>query len=277
MTGSSRSRARIATVAAAVLTLTLSACGGGAAPPAPPAAPPAAGDTAAEESARTGEFCSADVDLESALNSGPPIEALPPEAVEGVVAQMRATLDPLLTRVEDLAPEEVTADVTTLATTTRQALSTMDFAAFETPEFAAAEDRVDTWLLDNCGFEEVAVTATDFEYQGVPDTLPVGEKAVTLTNEGTNFHEIVILRVNDGVTMPAEELLALPMEEALAQVAIKGITFADPGGSDTSFMRFDEPGRYLATCFIPEGTTMDHEGTGPPHFVLGMLGEVTVA
>ncbi len=267
-------RIRIAAcTGASALALVLTACGGAPDPVAPPAAalPATADDTAA-----AAEFCSADVDLESAFNSGPPIEALPPEAVEGAVAQMRATLDPLITRMEELAPDEVAPDVSALATATRGALETMDFAAFETPEFAAAEDSLDTWLLDNCGFDELDVTAADFEYAGLPDTASTGEVAVTLTNEGENFHEIAIVRVNDGVTMPAEELLALPMEEALANVAVKGITFAEPGGSDTSFMRFDEPGRYIATCFIPEGTTMDMEGTGPPHFVLGMLGEITV-
>lgn len=264
---------RIRTAACtAALAVTLAACGG--TPTAPPSA--AVAPTTADDAAAVAEFCSADVDVESAFNSGPPIEALPPEAVEGAVAQMRATLDPLITRLEELAPAEVAPDVTTLATASRSALETMDFAAFESPEFVAAEDSLDTWLLDNCGFEQLDVTASDFEYAGLPDTAATGELAVTLTNEGTNFHEIAILRVNDDVTMPAEELLALPMEEALASVAIKGITFADPGGSDTSFMRFDEPGRYIATCFIPEGTTMDMEGTGPPHFTLGMLGEITV-
>lgn len=264
---------RIRTAACtAAFALALTACGG------TPAAPPSAtvAPTTTDDTAAVAEFCSADVDVESAFNSGPPIEALPPEAVEGAVAQLKTTLDPLFTRAQELAPDEVDADVDLLATTAREALSTMDFAAFEQPEVRTADTNLDTWMLDNCGFEQLDVTAADFEYTGLPDTASTGEMAVTLTNEGTNFHEIAILRVNDGVTMPAEELLALPMEEALASVVIKGITFAEPGGSDTSFMRFDEPGRYIATCFIPEGTTMDMEGTGPPHFTMGMLGEITV-
>ena len=48
-----------------------------------------------------------------------------------------------------------------------------------------------------------------------------------------------------------------------------------PGESDTTFMEL-EPGRYAAVCFIPQGTTQDTEGSGPPHHTLGMLGELTV-
>lgn len=255
--------------AASALALTLAGCGASSA-----TAPPAAAPTTEEDT--TAEFCSADVDLESEFNNGPPLEALPPEAVAAAVADLVARVEPRLAAVEELAPEAVSADVTLLATTSREALATMDFAAFETPEFAAAEDNLDTWLLANCGFEQVEVTAADYEYTGLPDSLATGETAVTLTNEGEEFHEVAILRVNDGVTETTDELLALPMEESLAKVTVKGITFADPGGSDTSFIRFDEPGSYIAVCFIPEGTTPDAEGSGPPHFVLGMLAEFTV-
>lgn len=269
-------RCRVAAgAAAAALVLSLAACSSGT-PAAPDAATPAP-SVADPAAAQTAEFCSTNVDIETAFNSGPPLEALPPEAVEGALMELMATLDPLLTRAEQTAPEAVSADVATLVQTTRQALSSQDFSAFETPEAATASTNLDNWALAECGYEQVEVTAVNFEYQGLPDTLTAGTKAVTLTNEGDQLHEIAIARINDGVTQSVEELLALPMEEALQNVELKGITFASPGESDTSFLRLDQPGRYFAVCFIPEGTTLDAEGTGPPHFTMGMLGEITVA
>jgi hypothetical protein len=36
-----------------------------------------------------------------------------------------------------------------------------------------------------------------------------------------------------------------------------------------------DAGRYGAACFIPQGTTHSTEGSGPPHFTLGMFAEFT--
>ena len=72
-----------------------------------------------------------------------------------------------------------------------------------------------------------------------------------------------------------QELLALPEEQALQKVVPAGTAFASPAGSDTAFVRLT-PGRYGVVCFIPEGTRPPAEGSGPPHFTLGMKGELTV-
>ena len=61
---------------------------------------------------------------------------------------------------------------------------------------------------------------------------------------------------------------------SLGRIA-KGAAFAAPDESDTTFMRL-EAGRYGGACFIPQGTTHDTEGSGPPHFTLGMFAEFTV-
>ena len=105
--------------------------------------------------------------------------------------------------------------------------------------------------------------------------MPAGVVAITFTNEGQELHEIGLARVNDEVTAPIEELLALPEDEFLSKITFKGAAFAAPDESDTTFMRL-EAGRYGAVCFIPQGTTHDTEGSGPPHFALGMFAEFTV-
>ena len=86
--------------------------------------------------------------------------------------------------------------------------------------------------------------------------------AVTLTSEGEELHEIGIVRINDDVTMPLEELAALPPEEAMSMVKFTGAAIPRPGESDTVFLRM-EPGRYGAGCFVPQGTTLQEDGGGP--------------
>lgn len=257
---------------AAALLASLAACGGApaTAPPPPTIAPV---DTPTD---RTPEFCSALVQIETVFSSSPPPDALPPEALPGVLAQQLQALEPLFATAQETAPEEIRADIDTLVEASTQALTTGDFAAVENPAFATAEDNVDTLALADCGFDQTSVTAVDFEFQGLPDSIAAGQSAVTLTNEGEDFHEIVLARINDDVTLPVAEVLALPMEQALASVQLVGIVFAEPGGSGTSFIDA-APGRYFAACFLPEGTTPTAEGTGPPHFTLGMLKEFTVA
>ena len=73
-----------------------------------------------------------------------------------------------------------------------------------------------------------------------------------------------------------QELLALPEEEAMAKVDMVAAVFAPPG--DESYSVADlEAGDYAMVCFIPTGASEENpEGTGPPHFIQGMLAEFTV-
>ncbi|GAA3225908.1 hypothetical protein GCM10017691_15080 [Pseudonocardia petroleophila] len=255
---------------AAALLMSLAACGGAPAAPPPAAAAPA---TAAD---RTPEFCSTVVGIDTVFSSSPPPDALPPEALPGLFAQQLQALQPLFATAQETAPAGIRSAVDTVVETSTQALTSGDTSATETPEFAAAQAEVDAGALAACGFDETSVTAVNYEYQGLPDTLPAGESAVTLTNEGEDLHEIVLARLNDDVTLPVEQVLALPTEEALASVQLVGIVVVPPGASDTVFVDAS-PGRYVVACFIPEGTTLAGPGTGPPHFTLGMMKEITVA
>ncbi len=251
------------------MAFSLAACGSDAT-----SAPPAesSGTTAPE---RTADFCRTVVDIDKTVNSTPPPEALPPDQVEAVMGQIAAQLDPLLTRAEQTAPAAVSGDVATLVRLTRQGFGG-DQAAFESPELAPADAKVDRFMLAECGYDENKVTAVNFEFQGLSDSLPAGTHAITLTNEGDQLHEIAVARINDDVTMPLDQLLMLPMEEALSKIELAGIAFAAPGETTTAFLDV-RPGRYFAACFIPEGTTTTAEGQGPPHFTMGMLTEFAVS
>jgi hypothetical protein len=221
------------------------------------------------------EFCEASVDLEAAFSMGPEVDdTAPPEEQQAALEEFGATVEPLLADVEESAPEEVTEDVPSAVGMVREALSGGDPSVLEGPEFQQADDNIDEYMLAECGYEQLEATGVNYEYEGLPDSVPAGVVAVTFTNEGDEMHEIGIARINDEVTEPVEDLLALPEEEVISKLEIKGFTFAMPGESDTTFIRMDE-GRYGAACFILQGTTHDTEGSGPPHFTLGMFAEFT--
>ena len=105
---------------------------------------------------------------------------------------------------------------------------------------------------------------------------------ITFENNGSEYHELALARINDDVDLSAEELLALPQDEAEEKVTFLNGAFAAPG--ETGYTAVDlAPGRYLAACFVPSGMTPaaveenpDFEG-GEPHFMQGMFTEFTAA
>lgn len=193
---------------------------------------------------------------------------------EALVASVEAALGS--------APEEIESDVETMAAFA-QSGGEGEGPTFE--EFQAAEASVLPWLSENCEVESVDVTAVDYAFEDMPDSVDAGALAVSFTNEGAELHEMVVVRINDGVDMTAEELLALPEEEALSLATPLGAAFADPGDTTPAIFDLNEPGNYFIACFIPVGLTpeaaQDAEATGseldgPPHFTQGMFAEFTV-
>jgi hypothetical protein len=277
-----RSRASAAVALTAALAVFLAACGDDdddAAEPAPadtaaPATEPA--DTTAAPATEApdtttggGDFCEAGPAVDAALAEEEP----DPAEVEEV-----------LTAAEAAAPPELEASVGTAADAVRQVLQTGDFAALESPEATQAIADINAYYVSDCGYNALNITAVNYAYQGIPATVPAGDTVVTLTNEGTELHEAIFLRINDDVTESIEELLALPEEEAMTKVTEAGAAFAVPGATGSTSAAL-EPGRYAVLCFIPVGFTPEAaaeaeasgtEPEGPPHFTEGMVTEFTV-
>lgn len=194
-----------------------------------------------------------------------------------------ATIGGLLDTLDASAPSQVAGAVGTMTTAARAVLESGDFALFESDEFGAANDSVDEYMVEECGYETVSVTARDYAFEGAPDALDAGVVAIEFGNDGSEFHEIAILKKNDGVTESFDELLQLPEDEAMAKVTMVGIEFAEPGGSGTTFADLSA-GEYAFVCFIPVGATPENLPAlesgefagGPPHFTQGMIAEFTV-
>jgi hypothetical protein len=112
---------------------------------------------------------------------------------------------------------------------------------------------------------ELEITADEFTFDGVPETVTAGLVEVTLRNTGEEDHQASLLRLNDGATV--EQLLSAPTEaEAFALFA----GFGGPNGvaPDDAQLATSivEPGRYVVACLIPspDGTSHLRKGMVAP-------------
>lgn len=182
---------------------------------------------------------------------------------------------------------ETTTTATTTATaaaTTSTETATATTEATETPATAATEEA-----------ETVEVTAVDYEFQNLPETVEVGT-TLTLVNESEGeVHELVAIKLPEGEDRPVDELIALPEEEigALMGDAMPSMVLvAMPGEAGEAVVgtgELTEAGRYIVLCAVPIGadpeafaaaaqnaTQAPEVEGGPPHFTAGMYGEITV-
>ena len=150
-------------------------------------------------------------------------------------------------------------------------------AYFEGPDFGENFQTVGKVAADECADETFEVTAKDYVFEGVPESVGSGILAVEFTNEGKEFHEFVVFRKADGVEQSFDDIFELGEEESEGLLEEKGGTFAEPGSDAPGLFSVEETGDYVAVCFIPVGSTPDNEeADGPPHFTRGMKVEFSV-
>jgi plastocyanin len=126
----------------------------------------------------------------------------------------------------------------------------------------------------------VNVTGVDYAFEDVPATVEAGSE-LTFHNGGTEPHEMVVIRINDGVTKTIDELLELPEDEALEFASVVGAAMALPGEDAEDTVTVSDPGNYAMVCFVPVGSTAEdlessEPPAGPPHFAEGMVTSFTV-
>jgi hypothetical protein len=204
------------------------------------AAPPAAGSAAPS----TGAFCEAEVAAEAAANSEDPAVMGP--AFEALVAA---------------APEDVRPAVDDVIANAS--------AGPGDPAFDEAYGSMIDYMIANCGYPVIDVTAQEYAFVGIPEEIPAGPTIFNLTNKGEQVHEMIVFRISDDVDLPVQEILQLPDEETEGMAESVGGTFVLPGNTSHAVMNLT-PGRHAALCFIPEGTTPENmdevfaeEGTAP--------------
>jgi hypothetical protein len=225
--------------------------------------------------------CGDDDDTASGATT-PPATKVSTEACDalvglsGALAGDPSAAGPTLEAFESTAPEEVADDATAIVAGYQEMLDGGDPSALGSDEFlAASADVADVYFTGCDTTAELDVAGIDYGFEGLPAELDAGRVAIRFTNatEHDEPHEMVLFRRLPGTDEPVEELLALPEEESMKKLALAGVVFADAPGSQAMSMLDLEAGEYIALCFIPTGGGED----GPPHFLSGMVAELTVS
>jgi hypothetical protein len=272
-----RARLRLLGLVTALAMVTVGCGGGGGAPASSPGTTAPASESLTP--ATTAALCSAWVDADAIaanvlLNTN--LAAATPEQLQATVKEFWSKQEPILVSMDRQAPDEIKGDVEQLLAQARRGAATGGVDTLSSPELVAADRNLDRYMLQECGYDEITIGATDHAYQGLPRVVPAGTVAVTLRNQGQDAHQAVISRAKDGVTLTYPQILALPPEQQLQMATVLGSVQADPGQTDTVFVRLT-PGRHGVVDFLPQGTTSTATpGSGPPHYRLGMVGEFAV-
>ena len=125
------------------------------------------------------------------------------------IAGATALLEPAK-KAAALAPPELAAELATSVDLLQQAVDTKDGSLLGQADPAATNE----WTAANCGWTKVAVTAEDYHFTGVPETLAAGDYEFEMTNTGKEFHVLVIVARKPGVTESFEQLLSDPAGES---------------------------------------------------------------
>ena len=228
------------------------------------AAPGTAGTAGAAGTAGTAsdEYCDAAMAINTAANGAGDPDEDPGAFAEAVIGPAKAAAA--------LAPSAI-ADQYAVAIPAMQSAIDGDSSKFGDLDQAGAQ--IDEFNAANCAWTKVPVTMENYHFTGIPDTLAAGDYTFELSNTGSELHVMVILERKPGVTESFDELLTDPDAESKLEAVVGG--GASPGGTASAVGHLDA-GEYLVVCPIPVGSTGETEGTGPPHFTLGMHQVLTV-
>ena len=217
------------------------------------------------------DFCVQALQTETYPEPGVDVSRLSPPEQARVVSAYASGLVAQAERVRAVAPEQIRADVNVVVDGMVRIRDTGDFKVLEEERVVAASRRVHAFELENCGWARQDVTAVDYAYRGLPQSVAGGPRSFEMKNDGDETHELVVLKINDNVTDPVNRLLELPREQVGVRVTNAGSASAKAG--EQTFVVADlTPGRYALVCFIPVGGVSE----GPPHFTRGMQAELRV-
>ena len=177
----------------------------------------------------------------------------------------------VLKKMAAAAPPAVSTPMNDLLTLIKQ----KGDKGFESKQGVALLAQIETYIYDNCPGRQVPFNALDYEYTGIPATLPAGVTKFKMTNTAPKEgHMIAVVKAQPGNTTPVEDILKMPEKKQgkVLDFSQSGFAEAEPGASGYFPMNLTS-GRYIYACFFPEGGKKN----GKPHFLLGMEGEFTVS
>ena len=240
--------------------------------------------SSSSDDAKLTASCNANAAVNDGFNklftNTPALQGDKPPAKEDI-PQIRANFDKYvgapLAQIQKDPPEQIQGDIKSAVAQVQKIREGNTQAFQNNPSFDKTTTRIDAYFFDNCKGQKGAVKAIDYAYDGLKPTYSAGLTQFKMQNTGKEVHEMQIARLKPGVKLTFAQVLKLP--ESKAGKYIDQVTGADPvpAGQASYASANLTPGKYIAICFIPKGTTsLQKPGSGPPHFTLGMQKEFSV-
>ena len=216
-------------------------------------------------------FCDAALKVDSALNKV--------FSTKKPSSKLKQEADQTLAQAESTAPPDIAATVQSVVGTIRNAIQSGQNPEqlFRDPTLEADSQAIDAYRYNSCGYNQVEVTGIEYEFQGLPKTLPPGKTAFKLTDDGTELHMLDLFRIKTKDSL--KKLLGMSEKEAMKKTEEVGSADVTTIGGSAYFVTDLKPGRYGAVCFFPVGATdlsKLENAKGQPHWKKGMYQEVKV-
>jgi hypothetical protein len=192
--------------------------------------------------------------------------------IEASSAETKADNIAVITKMVAVAPTAMSQPMTDLLALVKKDGN----KAFESPQGAALLAQIEPYVYDNCPGNKVAVTAIDYEYQGVPATLPAGVAKFKMTNAAPKEnHMMGIFKLTpEGAALGWDKIVAMSQKKAGKYMDQSGQAFLEAKPGDSGYAPINlTPGTYGYACFFGKGG----KNNGTPHFKLGMQGTFTVS
>jgi hypothetical protein len=128
--------------------------------------------------------------------------------MEANAAQTKSENQAVLDKLNAAAPAAVSGPMSDLLSLFKK----KGMKAFESEQGLALIAQIDAFVYDNCPGKQVGVTASDYQFTGMPTTLPAGPTKFKLTNSAPKEnHEMAILRLTSaGQSLDLMKLLGTP-------------------------------------------------------------------
>jgi hypothetical protein len=194
------------------------------------------------------------------------------DRIDANAAETKAENVAVLTKMVEVAPSAVATPMANLLALVKK----QGNKAFESKPGAALLGTLEPYIYDNCPGKQVPVTAIDYEYQGMPATLPAGVAKFKLTNAAPKEdHMLGVFKLTpEGAAMGFDKILALSEKKSAQYLDQSSQVFMQASPGQVGYAPLNlTPGTYGYACFFPKGGKKG----GAPHYTLGMKGTFTVS
>jgi hypothetical protein len=157
-----------------------------------------------------------------------------------------------LTEMESTAPPAVATNVQAAAALVRTAIQERK-DPFDDPSFEQNFNAINEYRYTSCGYRQLDVTGIEYEFQGLPKTLPAGTVAIRFTDTGAELHELAIYRMKTKDSL--KKVVGLSEKEQSKKLEPVGGTFAMQNQTSFTIAELTKPGRYAVICHLPVGST----------------------